>query len=662
MRESQFIEQNQAKWEEFEALFDRGRTKDIGKGIQRKASTQGPNPQASPRDGSAARRGNDPGRLRRLYVEITEDLAYARTFYPNRSVRVYLNHLGQRVVQRIHAAKPRDRSWKNSGFRRFWVEDLPRVLYDARLDIFLALVVFLVSLGIGILSSVHDNSFAQLILGQQYVDMTEANIEKGDPMYVYKDSEPFPMFVQIASNNLFVDAITFAAGAVFAVGAMFVLLVNGIMVGAFQYFFVEFDLFQESFLTIWQHGTLEMSAAVLSGAAGMSMGRGLVFPGTYSRMQAFRLSARRAVKIMALVVPMTLVAAVIESWVTRMTDLPDLIRAASIALSLFLVLGYVWWYPRLRARQGWPNDGAKVRLPAPRPQDMRLAHTHSAGELFAMAFAVYRRMLPFWLPRLLLVCGILGIAAGLLSDWVMVSDLWFYRMPFAGNFQQFLFSMSEYLNLTAQFGNTYSDAWLLPFQVFGVYAALHTILRGYGMLLREQEPERFAAPRWQKHFGLLFLALVQCAVLLLPKPWGKVLFVALLPLTTLGASAFWFEARGLVDGLQRAWGLIGGSIGTLFGAYLAAALMGFIGVWLINSPLMGLMWQILEQNFIFDEQSAMSFRVGTIVFMAFTAFFLVFPLSLAALVGSFFHAREAREAKGLQRAWSAFGERQNRWV
>lgn len=639
MRERQFIEQNQAKWEEFEALFEN------------KASV-----------GQKSTGRNDPGRLRRLYVEITEDLAYARTFYPNRTVRVYLNNLAQRVVQRIHGARKRRYSWRESGFRHFWVEALPRVLYDSRKDILLALIVFLLSVGIGVLSASQDNTFAQLILGDQYVAMTEANIEEGDPMAVYKDSPPFPMFVRIALNNLFVDALTFAAGAVFAVGAMFVLLINGIMVGAFQHFFVEFGLFRESFLTIWQHGTLEMSAAVLSGAAGMAMGRGVVFPGTYTRMQGFRLAARRAVRIMALVVPMTLTAAVIESWLTRMTEIPDLLRAMSIGVSLFLVLGYVWWYPRLRARQGWSRPDADARLPEPRPQDVRLDQTRSAGESFTLAFAVYRRLLPFWLPRVLLVCLGLGLAAARASDWLAQSSLWFYQRPFAADPFYFLGQMGDYLNATAQFGNSYAEPWLLLLHVLGVYAALWVVLRQFGGLPQNGMRPQSGHARWWRHGKLLILVLLQCLLLLLPKPWGKLAFIFCLPITALSAAAIWFETAALGRAFGRAFALYNCCWGVLLGAYVASALISFISVWLINSPLMGLWWDALEQNFLLDETSAFGFRVGTVVFTAWAAFVSLLPLSLAALVGVFFHAREVREATGLKRAWNAFGERQNRWV
>jgi hypothetical protein len=113
MRERDFIRQNRAQWQAFEALFS-GKTR-------------------------------SPRRLTELYVRIIGDLAYARTFYPNRSVRVYLNHLAQRVTQRLHAGRPRSLR----GMARFWTEDLPQVLHASRTDLLLSLLVFLGAVGIG---------------------------------------------------------------------------------------------------------------------------------------------------------------------------------------------------------------------------------------------------------------------------------------------------------------------------------------------------------------------------------------------------------------------------------------------------------------------------------------------------------------------------------
>src|SRR3712207_9171018 len=72
---------------------------------------------------------------------------------------------------------------------------------------------------------------------------------------------------------------------------------NGIMVGCFDTFFFQQGLLGESLMATMLHGTLELSSIVVAGAAGLAMGNGWLFPGTYSRLASFQRSARRGMKI-----------------------------------------------------------------------------------------------------------------------------------------------------------------------------------------------------------------------------------------------------------------------------------------------------------------------------------------------------------------------------
>ena len=316
MRETQFIKQNKEKWLEFESTLQ----------------------------GDA----KDADRLRDLFIQITDDLAYSRTFYPNRSVRVYLNGLAQRVYLKLY----KNRKSRIGQLLHFWTDELPQEIYNSRKAFRLAFFAFCLSFAIGLLSCAMDIEFAQVILGENYVEMTQANIESGDPMAVYKQKGQFDMFLGITFNNLMVAFLAFAMGVFFGIGSLVVLVSNGIMVGCFQYFFVHHGVFQESFLTIWIHGTLEISAIVIASAAGITMGQGAAFPGTYTRMQSFQQSARRGAKIMVGTVPLFVIAGFLEGFLTRQTETPDVIRALFIFLCLVFVLAYFVWYPWYRYKLG----------------------------------------------------------------------------------------------------------------------------------------------------------------------------------------------------------------------------------------------------------------------------------------------------------------------
>lgn len=315
MKESEFIAQNKKKWEDFE------------NNLQKKDA--------------------DPSTTTRLFIEITDDLSYARTFYRNRSVRLYLNGIARLLFNDIN------RSQRNGlkGFQRFWTHDLPLTMYGARRTMVVSLLVFIACFTLGVVTSIHDKDFAAAVLSSDYVNMTEENIKKGDPMAVYKSDGEAHTFLMILYNNVRVDLITFFSGIFMAIGSLVVMVSNGVMVGVFQYFFIERDLFWESFLTIWTHGSLEIPTIILSGGAGLTLGKGLLFPGTHSRLRAFRLSGMAGLKLLAGVLPVTCLAAFIEGFLTRHTGLPDTVRLLFILANFAFIVFYFIVFPRRVAQR-----------------------------------------------------------------------------------------------------------------------------------------------------------------------------------------------------------------------------------------------------------------------------------------------------------------------
>ena len=103
----------------------------------------------------------------------------------------------------------------------------------------------------------------------------------------------------------------------------------------------------DSVLVIWIHGTLEISSIILSGAAGMIMGNSLLFPGTHKRIEALREAAKDGLKLLVGVVPMLVVAACLEGFVTRYSrsGMPLLLSLLILILSASWVIWYFVIYP-----------------------------------------------------------------------------------------------------------------------------------------------------------------------------------------------------------------------------------------------------------------------------------------------------------------------------
>jgi uncharacterized membrane protein SpoIIM required for sporulation len=311
LREVTFLKKNAEKWTQVEAFLTSGG-------------------------------GMNPDKLADLFIGLTDDLSYSRTFYPGSKTTLYLNSLTAKVHQSIY----KSRKERKERFLRFWKFEAPLLFHKHRIKIIISFSIFFLSMMIGVVSSAGDSGFVRLIMGDSYVNMTLENIDKGDPMAVYKQMNGVDMFLGITFNNIRVSFIAFMFGLFFSFGTAWVLMSNGIMLGAFQYFFHLHGLLIESVLVIWIHGTLEISAIIISGAAGLVLGNSILFPGTYSRRQSFIIGAKEGLKILVSLIPIFITAGFLESFVTRHTGMPVLLSLTIILGSLAFVVWYFLIYPK----------------------------------------------------------------------------------------------------------------------------------------------------------------------------------------------------------------------------------------------------------------------------------------------------------------------------
>ncbi|MDR3058451.1 MAG: stage II sporulation protein M [Prevotella sp.] len=275
------------------------------------------------------------------FIELTDDLSYARTFYPKSQTVRYLNQLAGRYFINIYKYRKKEKG----RFVRFWKEEVPLIMYKRRKYLLYSFIAMFVGVLLGIFSLEQDSSFASLILGPGYVNQTLENIESGDPMAIYKSSDEAPMFFFISTNNIKVAFFAFILGVLGSVFTVYIMFSNGVMLGVFQYFFFKKGLLFSSAISIWLHGTLEISAIIIAGGAGMLLGNSLLFPGTYSRMVSLQYAAKDAVKIVVALVPVFLVAAFIESYLTRLTEMPVYFNLTIIGLSALFIIWYFIYYP-----------------------------------------------------------------------------------------------------------------------------------------------------------------------------------------------------------------------------------------------------------------------------------------------------------------------------
>lgn len=316
MREAAFVKQNKEKWIAYEKAVAPGRV------IR-------------------------PEELSEFYIQLTNDLAYAQTYFPESKTERYLNAMTSQAHQRIYANR---RESKNR-LLGFWLEEFPLFFRQYHHTLFYAFLIFGIATLIGAVSTYFDDSFVRLILGDGYVNETLRNIDNGDPTAIYKSGGELGTFLGITINNIRVAILAFAFGAIVSIGTAYVLFSNGVMLGAFFTFFYNRDLLFTASKSVWLHGTIEISVIVVAGCAGLVMGNSILFPGTYTRMASFVRGAKDGLKIVLSTIPFFIIAGFIEGFVTRYSNMPVWLAMTIIFSSLMLIVFYYIYYPIVLSRR-----------------------------------------------------------------------------------------------------------------------------------------------------------------------------------------------------------------------------------------------------------------------------------------------------------------------
>ncbi|MDG1572571.1 stage II sporulation protein M [Robiginitalea sp. M366] len=311
MREAAFVRQNKEKWTAFEKALQQGG-------------------------------GLAPDALADGYIHLTNDLAYAQTYYPGSKTLEYLNALASEAHQIIY----RNRKESRNRLWRYWTHEFPHFFGPHQRTLGLALLIFVLAAAIGSLSALNDASFVRLILGDAYVNLTLDNIAQGNPTAIYKSGGALGSFLGITIHNIRVALLAYALGVTAGIGTAYLLFNNGVMVGAFITFFYNEGVFVEANKQIWLHGAFELSVIVVAGCAGLLMGKGLLFPGTYPRRHSFMQGAKDGLKVLVSTLPFFVVAGFIEGFITRYSEMPLWLALILIAACFGLILFYYFIYPR----------------------------------------------------------------------------------------------------------------------------------------------------------------------------------------------------------------------------------------------------------------------------------------------------------------------------
>ncbi len=175
----------------------------------------------------------------------------------------------------------------------------------------------------------------------------------GDIRDRFREADAVFLSSAVTTNNIKVALTAFALGITFGIGTIWVLIVNGSMLGGIAGAFANSGIEGVLWMTILPHGALELSAIIVAGGAGLQLAWPLWCPGQRTRRRALREDAVKAVLLAVGLVPAFIVAGFFEGFVT-----PSDVLGEWLKLAMGLAVAAVFWAWLIFAGHESPNQSA----------------------------------------------------------------------------------------------------------------------------------------------------------------------------------------------------------------------------------------------------------------------------------------------------------------
>lgn len=311
MRRDEFIEGRRARWERLDVLLTQAH-----RGLRQMA-------------------GSEILEMGRLYRAVTADLATARRDFPGDSVTMYLNGLVARAHPVMYQGGP-------SGLRQladFLRYGFPATFRETGGYTALAFGLFAGgALVAAILVAVQPHLADVLLPGEAgglRAVMAHHHLWMKSATSNHSVAANFIMI-----NNIKVALLAVAGGILAGIGALVVLLQNGVMLGAVSAMVAQYHLSLPFWAFVLPHGMIELSVIFIAGGAGLMIGDAVLRPGLLSRGDALTGAARKAASLLFGCIPLLMIAGTIEGFFSP-SDVPAFAKFAVALIDGSLLYSYL---------------------------------------------------------------------------------------------------------------------------------------------------------------------------------------------------------------------------------------------------------------------------------------------------------------------------------
>lgn len=295
-------------------------------------------------------KGSDVTLLSNLYRSICYDLSLVQSREWGSRLEQYLNDLVARGHNCLYRAPPRSldtvATFLSAGF--------PQLLRRRKSFFFVALALFVVPFVVAMFVAMLDPVLAEQLVDRTSMDQAAEGYSK--ELYTAVDTEYAEQRSLMAGfyvwHNVGIAFRCFALGVFFGLGTVVTLLFNGLSLGAVTGYIMNQGHGDMFFSFVITHGSFELTAIVIAGAAGLLMGWGMIHPGQLTRRESLRVHGIDAIKLASGAGFMLVIAALIEGYFSPLA-IPHIIKYVVGTMMWMLVFVYLMYSGRT-VDEGYP--------------------------------------------------------------------------------------------------------------------------------------------------------------------------------------------------------------------------------------------------------------------------------------------------------------------
>jgi uncharacterized membrane protein SpoIIM required for sporulation len=286
--------------------------------------------------------------LGRLYSGAISDLSLLKASPlaadPDNPLIAYVNELVIRVHGTIYGKPPL--RW--SSLAEYVTEGFPRVFWESGYYICVSTAIFVLFGLAGFVFALAEPAFIELLVPEHII----STAEKGGVWFKSLFGMAPMGSSLIMTNNISVTFTAFAAGLTFGIGTVYLLALNGLLLGTVAALCFTHNLSLEFWSFVIPHGSLELTAIFIAGGGGLVLGHALLDPGPYRRGEYLAVRGKQVVSLVIGCVPLLVVAGIIEAFFSP-SPAPAWLKIM-VGTMLFFGLMTLLFLAQLRLKAGRP--------------------------------------------------------------------------------------------------------------------------------------------------------------------------------------------------------------------------------------------------------------------------------------------------------------------